>query len=167
MTRTRVDQSLDEDVSDSGSDEEVILDSESVISPVSPAVMGAAANVSDTPVVRRRTNYLPVYKWEIHYDGKSDLIPFLERIEELRVARGASSEALFQSAIDLFKGDALSWFRSARNSVSSWDELVGLLRRDFLAPDYDDVIWEEIRNRRHRKGETFREHLRCRNGKFI
>ncbi|XP_063922677.1 uncharacterized protein LOC135137071 [Zophobas morio] len=93
---------------------------------------------------------MPVYKWGIVYDGRStqeSVSSFLQRIEELRIARGTSKEELFRSAVDLFQGQALVWYRSVRGSINSWEELVAALRRDFLPSDFDDDLWREIRNR--------------------
>ena len=88
----------------------------------------------------------PVYKWGITFDGKS-VSSFLQRIDELRRARSTSKEELFRSAVDLFQGQALIWYRSIRDSVHSWDSLVQALKRDFLPPDYDEELWREIRSR--------------------
>lgn len=64
-----------------------------------------------------------------------------------------SKAKLFQSAIDLFSGDALAWYRSVKNRVTDWEDLVQTLKLDFLPPDFDDIIWEEIRNRKQKKTE--------------
>ena len=82
----------------------------------------------------------PVHKWNVTFDGKSQhdsVNGFLQRIEELRVARNTSKAELFRSAVDLFDGKALLWYRSIKPSVSSWDQLIQALKRDFLPPDYD------------------------------
>jgi hypothetical protein len=97
-----------------------------------------------------RSNYhTPVTKWGVTYDGESttSLNSFLERIEELRVARNVTSEQLHASAIDLFSGNALLWFRSIRNDVHDWTELTSRLRRTFLPSDYDEKLQREIADR--------------------
>lgn len=93
---------------------------------------------------------VPVFKWQLQFDGstkKQSVAAFLERIEEYRIARNTSKEELYNSAVDLFTGHALVWFRSVRSSVRNWDALVSALRRDFLPSDYDDVLWDEIKSR--------------------
>ncbi|KAJ8936197.1 hypothetical protein NQ318_008494 [Aromia moschata] len=59
---------------------------------------------------------------------------FLERVEELRMARHVSKETLFESGIDLFSGRAYQFYVAYRNQVSTWDELVALLKEEFLSP---------------------------------
>lgn len=106
-----------------------------------------------SPQVFQRNATANVYKWGVTFTGKSDLLTFLERVEELRAARGVSYEALFRSAIDLFSDKALCWYRSNKDRVNSWQALVDLLKRDFLAGDIDDDTWEAIRTRKQERGE--------------
>jgi hypothetical protein len=90
-----------------------------------------------------------VAKWNVTFDGHgtASLNAFLERVGELRVARGVSTSQLFRSAIDLFSGDALTWFRSIRNDVRDWNDLVSRLKFAFLPPDYDERLNQEIEHR--------------------
>lgn len=100
---------------------------------------------------------VPVYKWNIMFDGEpnSSLPAFLlDRVDELALARRVDKEELFCSAIDLFSGKTLMWYRLIRNSVSDWDSLVALLKTDFLSENYDDELWDEIRNRQQGKNES-------------
>lgn len=71
----------------------------------------------------------------------------MEQVEELSFARNISKEALFRSAVELFSGQALVWYRYARNNCDNWDELVSLLRKDFLSPRHDKELKEEINSR--------------------
>lgn len=98
---------------------------------------------------------VPVYKWGVTFDGKpNNLNSFLERVEELAFARNVNRNELFNSAIDLFTGSALTWFRAVRDSVHDWDNLVFLLRNEFLPTDYDDRMWVEIKARSQGKKES-------------
>lgn len=92
---------------------------------------------------------VPVNKWGVTFSGddKSSLNAFLERVNELRVARGISRTALFVSAVDLFQDRALIWYRANREKFTSWDQLVDGLRGEFQPVDYDDRLYEEIRHR--------------------
>lgn len=96
-----------------------------------------------------RAKSIPVYKWGLKFDMESgqSVGCFLERVEELRRARGLSHQELFDSAVDLFSGPALIWYRSAVRRVSSWDQLCRELKLVFQSPDYDDMLQQEIRNR--------------------
>lgn len=85
---------------------------------------------------------VPVYKWNIKYSGDDDfsLKSFLDRVNELCVARRVDKDAVFAPALDLFSGSALLWFRSIKNQVNSWDGLVNKLKADFLPPGYKERL---------------------------
>lgn len=72
---------------------------------------------------------------------------FLKRVDELCEARGVAETQLFRGAINLFSGQALTWLRAAKYSVGSWSELVHEIKREFLPPNYDDLLWIEVRRR--------------------
>lgn len=97
---------------------------------------------------------IAVFKWNLTFDGSKDnVMSFIERAEELRIARNCTKDELFASAIDLFTGPALIWFRSIRNSITDWNTLIQILRRDFLPTDYDEVLWEQIKDRNQGRHE--------------
>jgi hypothetical protein len=103
-----------------------------------------------TPTVDRfqdsySSQNLDVSRWRLQYDGISSVNSFLERVEELRISRGASKERLLRSAPELFTKDALLWYRMG--TFSSWDDLVQKLRTAFQPHDYEFALWEEIRRR--------------------
>lgn len=102
------------------------------------------------PVISMKKTKIPVCKWDISFNGDSRGISvnaFIERVEELRIARQISQEELWDSAIDLFKGSAMIWFRAIRREVHNWDELLTSLREEFQPPDYEEQLWNEIRLR--------------------
>ncbi|VVC86869.1 unnamed protein product [Leptidea sinapis] len=41
------------------------------------------------------------------------------------------------SAIDVFTGDALHWFRSVKDNITDWPTLINRLKNDFDIPDFD------------------------------
>lgn len=93
---------------------------------------------------------VPVWKWGITFSGDGQgysVNAFLERVEELRECRRVSKEELWLSAIDLFSGPALIWFRAVRRQLESWEELAKFLRQEFLPLDYEELLWEEIKSR--------------------
>lgn len=96
----------------------------------------------------------PLSNWNITFDGNNLSVgQFIERINEISSARNVSKERLFQSAIELFTGDALIWFRSIRPTIASWDQLIDRLRSDFLPSDYENDLWDEIRARKQGQNE--------------
>lgn len=97
---------------------------------------------------QQRTKSIPVYKWGLKFDGKSQSIgAFLQRVEELRRARGVTSIELFDAAVDLFEGPALIWYRSTIGRISNWETLCNDMRIVFQAPDHDIRLQQEIFNR--------------------
>lgn len=96
-----------------------------------------------------RSQSVPVFKWGLKFDFESgqSVGCFLQRVEELRRARGVSHEELFESAVDLFSGQALVWYRSVQGRVRSWEELCHEMRVVFQTPDYDFRLQREIFNR--------------------
>lgn len=104
-----------------------------------------------------RGKSVPVAKWDIKFTGEKkslSLNAFLERVDELCVARYVSREELFDSAIDLFAGRALVWYRAVRKSVTNWNELVLQLREEFQPHDYDTKLFDEIKRRTQGPEET-------------
>jgi hypothetical protein len=82
------------------------------------------------------------------------LSAFLARVEELMVARHATKQDLFDCAIDLFSGKALIWYRAHRKNATDWNSLVTLLRGQFQPADYNDRLFDEIRQRTQGSDET-------------
>lgn len=117
-------------------------------------------NSSSTPVglrlhstvnpsqINRDTKAVPVYKWGLLFNGSSGSVcSFLERIEELSLARNMSKNELFLGAADLFTGPALIWYRSIKDKIQDWDSLTKELKTQFLPHNYEDFLWEEIKQR--------------------
>ncbi|XP_031350410.1 uncharacterized protein LOC116176081 [Photinus pyralis] len=88
-----------------------------------------------------------IAKWNLTFDGQSSLPNFLERIEELRQAWNLSKEQVFESASQLFKGDALIWYRAVKGTIRNWDDLTSALKEAFLPCDYEYELMDEIRQR--------------------
>lgn len=109
------------------------------------------------PAVGQPQRSIPVSKWNITFSGgKKDMSvnAFLERIEELRIARNVSKETLFDSGVDLFAGKALHWYRYARKTERTWDGLVKRLREEFQPNNYAERLFEEIKGRTQSQDET-------------
>lgn len=75
-------------------------------------------HLKDKPA--RLSKTVPVFKWGLKFDNESgqSVGAFLERVEELRRACGLSEEDLFESAVDLFSGSALIWYRSTISRIN-------------------------------------------------
>lgn len=124
----------------------------------------AVQNVIHPPVQPKITNTtvftpssISVSKWNLKFSGDRNheaFLEFLERAEELRVAHGLTKNQIFNSAVELFAGNALYWYRSVKNAVNDWDGLISLLKSEFLPSDFEDRIWEQIRTRLQQRGES-------------
>lgn len=90
-----------------------------------------------------------ISKWGIKFSGESEvgLNAFLERVNELCESRGVSKEKLFNCATELFEGKALILFRSIRDKVCDWENLCVALKQEFLPSDYNERLWEQIKQR--------------------
>lgn len=118
--------------------------------------VGNASHSSDVPN-SPKVKKIPVSQWNLKFSGERDslsLSAFLERVEDLRVARNATQDDLFNSAIDLFSGRALVWYRATRGRVKNWSSLVASLREEFQPSDYNDRLFDEIKRRTQSPDET-------------
>lgn len=107
------------------------------------------------PVVTYMSGPALIADWPVKFKGDSKTVfTFLEHVSELAQSRKVSEQDLFNSAIELFSGDALAWFRSVKNSVFNWESLVNRLKSDFLPPQIDDDLWDQIRNRKQKRNES-------------
>jgi hypothetical protein len=102
----------------------------------------------------RTSKPVPVYKWGLSFNGKTNLPAFLEKANDLMVARGLTEEELFRSAYDLFEEPALTWYRAVRDGIGDWQSLVKLLKKNFLPPDYDERLLDEIKSRYQTRDES-------------
>lgn len=128
--------------SDSSSEEELVTSSPA-------ALRGATASSSPKPV--------PVASWGIKFSGipsEMSVSAFAERVAELKLARNSNDSLLFKSAVDLFSGNALLWYRANRNCFSNWKELIEGLRAEFQVADYNEKLMEEIKKRTQGPNET-------------
>lgn len=114
-----------------------------------------------TSVTRTHDNlFVPVYKWNLSFDGSQPLGEFLMRLEATRVARCCSKEALFRSAIDIFTGEALAWFRMVvSQGVQDWDSLVVALRKHFLPSNNDFSLTQNMYARRQGINESITRYV--------
>lgn len=104
--------------------------------------------ISDERSDNTRPRYVPVYKWGLKFDNSGQSIAaFLERVEELRRSRGVTHQELYESAVDLFAGSALVWYREATHRIKSWHQLTKELREVFQPANYDFRLHQEIFNR--------------------
>lgn len=79
---------------------------------------------------------------------------FVDHVNDLKIARQSTDAILFKSAIDIF-------------TSTNWSELMESLRSEFLAPDYDDCLFEEIKCRTQTWNESIAMYVCMDHEKFI
>ncbi|KOB67497.1 Gag polyprotein [Operophtera brumata] len=104
---------------------------------------------------------------KLKYDGKNCVRAFIQRVDEFSLAKNISREKLLKNATEIFTGDAIHWYRSIGDSVSTWDELAVLLRRDFGQSDYDYRLLSQIRSRTQGETENIVIYLSIMSGLFL
>lgn len=99
---------------------------------------------------------IPVSQWNLKYSGDNSIsaAAFLERVDELCLARNVTKEQLYNSATDLFTGQALLWYRATKHRVHDWSDLTTAFRNQFQPPDYDKKLLREIQARTQGSGES-------------
>lgn len=110
-----------------------------------------------SPPIQDNGKPLQIVKWNLKFSGEPkemSLSAFLQRVSELSFARKVSEDELYRSALDLFTGKALMYYRANRHRVTNWNSLVALLRAQFQPRDYDDKLKEEIKHRTQAPGES-------------
>lgn len=130
-----------------------------------PMNYSAVANIPATSGQKTQ----PVSKWNLKFSGDARHLSvhnFLERVQELQFARGVSDQQLFESAIDLFDGKALLWYRSNRSRFRDWKGLSKLLVHHYQPPDYKPRLLQEIMSRVQDPSESIVDYLVCMNAMF-
>lgn len=108
------------------------------------------------------SKFEPIYKCGLKFSGDHKQISvhaFLERVHELQKARHVSDQDLYDSAIDLFSGKALNWYRANTHRFSNWFELSELLRKHYEPPDYKSRLFREILDRTQGQTESIIDYL--------
>lgn len=102
--------------------------------------------------------------WGLKFSGESDALglnAFLLRVNELRESRGISTQQLFKSAVELFEGKALIYYRSLKDKISDWNTLCDIFRDEFLPRDFNERIWEQIKSRTQGDNESIAIYVAC------
>jgi len=110
---------------------------------------------TSTEETQRRSS-IPVKDWGLKFSGEKggpSLFSFLEDVNHYRLARNVSPLELHKSAIDLFTGTALMWYKTIHQDVRSWEELVTLLKEEFVDDFYEEELMREINLRTQGKEE--------------
>lgn len=103
---------------------------------------------------------------KIKFSGKTCVRSFIQRMDEFMQTRGVSSDKIITYAYEFFTDDALHWYRYIKTKITSWEELVVLLKQDFSQSDYDYKLMTEIRSRTQGENENITIYLSVMHGMF-
>lgn len=140
---------------------------DSAVDPLATTSTDCSSVLTATPVNVSVTCEGNINKFsKIKYDGKSCVRAFIQRCEELCQAKNISYNKILSNATEIFIGEALHWYRSVRDTISSWNDLTLALRRDFDESDYDYRLLTEIRTRTQGETENIVIYLSIMSGLF-
>lgn len=125
----------------------------------SPIGTGGVAQLTASGREDKTMKTIPPHKWNIQKfsgdkKGSVSINAFLERVEELRVARNVSEETLFSSGIDLFTDKAYQFYKECRARVSNWKEMSQEFRAEYLSSTYEEELFEELQRRTQHSTES-------------
>jgi hypothetical protein len=103
---------------------------------------------------------------KLKFNGKTCVRSFIQRVDEFIEARNIPSSKVLSFSTEIFQEDALHWYRSVKDKVSSWSELAALLKKDFDQSDYDYRLISEIRSRTQGERENITIYLSIMDGMF-
>jgi hypothetical protein len=111
-----------------------------------------------TPVIReiiyKTEKCFNINSLNLKYKGDTCVRVFLTRLEELRVARRIPEKQIYHGFPEILDGPALAWFRSNRDKLLTYQDVIRSLKDDFDIPDLDYKLLQEIRARTQAKEET-------------
>lgn len=124
-----------------------------------------------TPIQTQNFSFakpIQVHKWEIKFScsEQESVSCFLERIECLRVSRGAGDDEMFASAVELFTDRAFTWYLNNKDSFQNWHDLKIKLREDFLPHNYQENLLDEIKARKQGPYEKVTVYINIMRGLF-
>jgi hypothetical protein len=121
-------------------------------------IFGARGN-AEAPQAQshsQNTKSVPVWKWNLKFSGEENVAEFLTQVGEYMQSRRVTERELLESASELFRGNALKWYRqvTASYDIQFWEDLAERLLIDFQGHDYNDELLDSIKNRKQRENES-------------
>lgn len=119
---------------------------------IHPPPVTTAPNVIPTqPVPTFGTSQLTVAervrKWNVHFNGRTDAVEFLERLQDFQEHSGISTNALLPVLYEIFQGSALAWYRNNRTRWQTWENFVRDFRIFYYPVNYLEDLEAEISRR--------------------
>ena len=117
----------------------------------SPSIITSQADI--------RSTFNEVRKWNLHFNGKSDPLAFLERLQELMSYSAISGVDLLPLLSEILQGTALIWYRNDKHSWTMWKDFESAFRNFFLPRDFHFHLEESIAQRRQTQQETGKDYI--------
>jgi hypothetical protein len=100
-----------------------------------------------------------IRKWNLKFDGEKGAVAFLERLDELKSAYLIEEKDLFPALPELLKGKAVLWYRINKSEWNSYQDFVTSFKENYLPPDYENTLEDEIRARTQGADEQVRDYV--------
>ncbi|KAM8702352.1 hypothetical protein ACLKA7_007782 [Drosophila subpalustris] len=129
-------------------------------------VFGAPGTPRDQPDIGSSTEAKPprvvaeqVRKWGMRYVGQADPLEFVELLEERAITYGIALDRMPRAASEIFVDRAARWFLTSGLRDVTWAVFKSGFLEFFLPPQYFERLEDQIRSRRQREGEGFKDYL--------
>lgn len=100
-----------------------------------------------------------IRKWPVKYDGGKEPLAFLERVEELAEVYQVDINVLPRAMPELLRDRALAWYRNNNQQWTLWSVFKQDFIRFFLSSRYRQRMEDEIRQRRQKPQENFKDYV--------
>ncbi|XP_030751011.1 uncharacterized protein LOC115878604 [Sitophilus oryzae] len=100
------------------------------------------------------TNPIQVYKWGVTFNGRSDPVTFLERLEEICIAQNIHPDRLLPHLPEVLQGEAALWYRNNRVNYRTWEEFTGEFKIFYYPVNYEVDLEAKISRRVQRHNES-------------
>lgn len=100
-----------------------------------------------------------VRKWGVKFNGDTDPLEFMERIEELVRMYSVHRDTMPIMMPEVLVGKALVWYRNNNPQWDTWSSFRSDFLKFFLPPRYFERLEDDIRKRHQKSRETFKNYV--------
>nr|XP_041633407.1 activity-regulated cytoskeleton associated protein 1-like [Drosophila kikkawai] len=99
-----------------------------------------------------------VRSWGIRYQGTTNPLEFLDKIEQWASGYGIQENQLVQTMPYILEGAAIDWWNTTPTKINTWRQLTTELLEYFLPPRYEEQLRTQIAQLKQRDSEPVREY---------
>ncbi|XP_041566664.1 activity-regulated cytoskeleton-associated protein-like [Drosophila elegans] len=99
-----------------------------------------------------------VRSWGMRYQGTTNPLEFLSKMEEWVKGYGIHKDALIQTMSFILEGVAVDWWNTTPSQIRTWEDLREELLEYILPPRYQEQLETQITQLRQRETELTREY---------